>query len=547
MDSFKWLACLSAGKQYDAILKEREEDFIVREGGPDGRLLNVGEVVNRAELLLLEGLPLIPRGFIKRVLDREEIVRHREVLGKIVGIPDKEGRQKVHQLYSMHPFVYTKTIKNQSGSTDILVLFDTHHKQHIYSVCVTKKGRTSHEAIKMVASLLRVAEHDVMFAGNKDKKGITTQRISVAKVAFIDLYKACHAEKKSKDDETLSPDNQFATREVQESDLPAEDIVVVEYETISAELDKAVVELAGLKEQKEQSDEEYLATVLGFEQEVQLTTITRIHNRIGLGDLSKNRFYLRLKVSGDEQTIHQSVVDLKTKGFPNYYGRQRFGYNMNNSEVGKLLLDRKFDEALDTIIQSLSSLENSTKVQDTLACIREGKLKEASLTIPPKFHTEKQILRGLSRGVPPKQIFQMIRRENRMIYMHSYQSMLFNDMLESRLKKGLNPQEYTGGRLWVGSITSQEEIHNHIKETSTPDLDTLFLPLFPKPAAGSPPPPHNSLCPKGGYRKAIIHPENLTYSLKEGTLSLSFDLPPGTYATMVIKEITKNGTKEVTW
>lgn len=238
---------------------------------------------------------------------------------------------------------------------------------------------------------------------------------------------------------------------------------------------------------------------------------------------------------------------------------------MRNPQVGKLVLERRYAEALGQILESAGAMEGSPKAQEALKLAEQGEYLRAARALPAKFGTEKHILKGLHKRVPAQAIFGAIRRESRTMYTHSYQSMLFNDALAERLERGVRAQEYTTDSEWVGGITSEEKASDEVRVTSEPDISRVVIPLFPKDeigeeaakAAAEGPDGTSSqmkkhhLLPKGGYRKAVVLPRNVSYTLTPHadaqTLSLRFDLPPGAYATMLVKEITKNGAKEAVW
>lgn len=73
-----------------------------------------------------------------------------------------------------------------------------------------------------------------------------------------------------------------------------------------------------------------------------------------LGDLGGNRFsiFLRNVGVGSESTISGALEALKTRGFVNYFGLQRFGSgNTGTHSVGKELLGGRWEEAVRVLLQ----------------------------------------------------------------------------------------------------------------------------------------------------------------------------------------------------
>ncbi|KAI5181888.1 tRNA pseudouridine13 synthase [Nematocida sp. AWRm80] len=591
MSCFKWSACAGSEEGYKVVLKDKEEDFIVREGITDKDvLLGINSLVDNRLMYILNTIPAVNEDLLidYSKIGENKIARVIRGIVRVCGVEEKNDRRKIHKLYSSHPFMYTKPVINEDGTTDILVVYDTHHTNHVYSVTLTKKGRTTQDAISILSKQLKVPGTAIKFSGTKDKRGITTQQISIEGVSFIDLYHVCNKintsmitedtsenkedteenkedtiENKKKIEECITvipmkiapiKEDKVSCRVIKSIHLLDNNATKVSFKEIEAHVNEC---LEAIEEyySEEQTDQEYLSRLLDLKTEIHLGQIKRIENTLKLGDLSRNRFYLTMATEEREEKIDHSINELARIGFPNYYGSQRFGYNMINPTVGKHIIHREYNEALTAILTSLEAFAQTEKVQQALSYIKKNQMKEAYEILPGKYQTEKSILRGLSRRMPARAIItNQMRRETRTMYIHSYQSMLFNDMLNDRLVKGFNQEEYVADDLWIGSITNKTEIQKHIKVANNPSPTEVFLPLFPKPEANKP-----SILqkvpggkggkmqyPNGGYRKALILPKNIKHTLSNGKLSLSFDLPPGTYGTMVVKEITKNMCQEVT-
>ncbi len=79
--------------------------------------------------------------------------------------------------------------------------------------------------------------------------------------------------------------------------------------------------------------------------DIKILAAVRHTNKLKTGHLKGNRFIIRLRVAPGTQAIERvaerarSVLDVVAqKGFPNYFGPQRFGRGGNNVQLGRLLV-----------------------------------------------------------------------------------------------------------------------------------------------------------------------------------------------------------------
>ncbi|KAI5187248.1 tRNA pseudouridine13 synthase [Nematocida sp. AWRm78] len=576
MKEFAWRRCLNEENPIKLILKENEKDFIVREG-INNSFLNIGHIYN-SNILLLDNLPGIKHKLLTDIYGIQE--RTVSVICRITGIQQKQDREEIHKIYSMHPFIYTKSVSIKPGQSDILVIFDTHHSMSTYTVNLTKRGRTTNDSVELLARLLKIDSNQINYAGNKDKKAITTQRISISGVPYLNIYKLANfinnngITKSSNNGITknsnITPEdisellkipnptdtvNKFnllfssTTRDLHEDNLKGitdlNNISILPISSIIQDIRRITTEYNNSTEY-EQTDDQYKDITNSITEDIIiLTNIERISKKIQLGDLEKNRFYLRLEITDGIKNLEERINLLKTEGFPNYYGNQRFGYGLSNPDVGELIIKKDFKGAINKIIENLRNLENSPKVKEAITYLQQEKYSDARNTLPGKFQTEKTVIYSLEKKIPAKIIFNRIRRETRMIYLHSYQSKLFNDVLQQRLINGIRNNEYITD-VSIGSITNKHQIDQLVKVSDTPILSNIVIPLYPTEEINEC--KHEKVIGlTGGYRKAIIIPDNLNYSINNKYLEISFDLPPGVYATMLIKELTSNGVVEIGW
>lgn len=157
-----------------------------------------------------------------------------------------------------------------------------------------------------------------------------------------------------------------------------------------------------------------------------------MEKELKLGDLSGNRFTLVLRsVKGDKKLIEESILSLKRNGFINYFGMQRFGTtDISTYTIGKSILLGNFQEAVDLLLtpqkcdndEVRNAKESWQKNRDAKAALQE--LKDGKY----KTSVEFKLLKGLMQRHKNDFVgaLSFLSNSNRLLYVHSYQSRLWN-------------------------------------------------------------------------------------------------------------------------
>ncbi len=245
------------------------------------------------------------------------------------------------------------------------------------------------------------------------------------------------------------------------------------------------------------------------------------NERLLLGNLIGNKFLIKVKDVTPEDK--KNVESIKTDTFlmPNYFGPQRF--SINNVEVGELLLKRNFEDAVELVMKT----EDWFKTGDYL-----------------KEHPNDFL--GALRLIP-RQLLKM--------YIHSFQSKVFNEALSDLIKDtcdntfsfNISRQELNSCEnldilsillnkklplVGFGTRQSGDELWNKTLKNSLVLLNNLGLNQKSFLMREAP-----DISEEGSDREAVIEVKNFHYSMKKDAVGVSFELPKGSYATVVLKQI----------
>lgn len=163
-----------------------------------------------------------------------------------------------------------------------------------------------------------------------------------------------------------------------------------------------------------------------------------------IGGNSGNQFTIIIRNIEERESLKSEadllINELNERGFPNYFGLQRFGtFRPNSHVVGKRLLEGKFKEAFDEFVLKTYSLESerSRTVRQTLK--ETGDLERAIQEFPKSLRYERIMIDHLIKH-PGDYRGAMITLPRDLINLviSAYQSYLFNKCVSFRAKKGFS-------------------------------------------------------------------------------------------------------------
>jgi len=249
--------------------------------------------------------------------------------------------------------------------------------------------------------------------------------------------------------------------------------------------------------------------------------------RVTLGMHTKNRFEIVVRDV-------KKIPSLRSE-FPNYFDEQRF--SSNNAEVGEALLKGFIREAVELILSKDATSKKLAKKQKWSELVNYyDELHSSERTIASWLVTQPNDYAGAFRN---------LHKKIRMLYIHAVQSLIFNSALSDYIKEkgdyhilelskdlklamphGTIHNEQAplvGYKTKLGTDMLSKKIKNAMRRLNIKTSDFKCAKV-PELASG------------GNMRDIIVKANNLKLKrLDSDSVKVSFDLPKGCYATLLIK------------
>ncbi len=302
--------------------------------------------------------------------------------------------------------------------------------------------------------------------------------------------------------------------------------------------------------------------------------------QLNMGDHRGNRFLIDIKdaaLKGKElkRAAEECISELdEIRGFPNYFGIQRFGIRRPITHlVGKHMINGDFEQAVMTYVANPFEQEGDEvrKARERIGVERD--YEQAMKYYPKHLYFERKMIKGLAKNTDYIQAMKKLPNNLLLMFVHAYQSYLFNKILSKRMESGIGLDRVTVGDIAIGldgyGRPNANDTHL-VKEFNRTRVEKLvergrafitgLVPGLDVPRSRGDMGnieerelEAESLIRKDfiineiprltthGRRRGIVAPvRDLNIETGEQNIKLKFGLGPGTYATTLLREFMKS-------
>ncbi len=283
-------------------------------------------------------------------------------------------------------------------------------------------------------------------------------------------------------------------------------------------------------------------------------------NKLKAGHLAGNRFVIRVQeVTKEALPIAETTLaTLSKQGVPNFFDQQRFGNRGNTNKLGETLIRK---DATEFVAEYLGRPQphETPPIQAARQLIDEARWAEALAVWPQNLADERRVVVAIQKTEGQLNVaFRVLNNKLKSFFVSAFQSQLFNTLLTNRLNR-LNQLE-DGDVAFIHGKGASFVVESAVVEQPRADAFEISPsgPLFGLKtllAQGEPGrkervilAEHNlslddfkvpGLKIRGARRPYRFKIKNAKAWWDDGVM-VSFELPPGAYATRVMAEIMKN-------
>ena len=299
--------------------------------------------------------------------------------------------------------------------------------------------------------------------------------------------------------------------------------------------------------------------------------VARHANKLKRGHSRGNRFSIRLRDIDplSAPAIWQRLRQLERIGVPDAFGPQRFGYRRNTHRLGRLLLERRWDDLVQELLgDSGSPFPERQRERRALASRGEWAASEPMWSRHDRH--ELMVLRALMRGASAERAIRAVGQATTELWTSALQSAVFNAVLARRLADGTLASLHAGDVACIhegGACFAVTEEALALPASDPQSLHARLSRLEISPtgpmhgermmaAGGDAARAEAEACASMGIDPSIFAagadaPKGLRRPLRVPLTSpeiasgldehgafvrLAFDLPPGAFATVVLRE-----------
>ena len=304
---------------------------------------------------------------------------------------------------------------------------------------------------------------------------------------------------------------------------------------------------------------------------INVRDVKRVHVHLKDGLVQED---LRPCQEQDREHISARADAVRKFGFMNFYGEQRLGIpgereavGVRSFDIGRAMLQGDFDKAVDLLMtgrlicRGVDEQENPSARKCRQIWKETDGNAEATYNALPKGDSmtrERTVLQGLKRYQNSLNALKCLHFRERSFWIHAYQSYVWNTMASVRLERyGAN---VVAGDLAIGDddkvvVVSEDMVartcFNQIVlplpgfnvQYPTNEMGDRYSEFLKNEKVSFEKGVQLEATAKGSYRHLVVPMSSLELEFSSSTVSdvvsfqVSFDLPPGSYATMLLREL----------